>query len=95
MKKLNTETFILRSKEKHHNKYDYSKVVYRNSITKVCIICPEHGEFYAFPNNHLNGNGCPKCKGSNLEQKISNLLIKNNIKFEFRKHFSWLKNKNH
>lgn len=88
-----TEEWVERAKAVHGNKYNYSKSKYINSITKICVICPEHGEFYVFPNNHLNGNGCPKCKGSNLEQKISNLLIKNNIKFEFRKHFSWLKNK--
>ena len=29
---------------------------------KVCIICPEHGEFWQLPYQHLNcKNGCPKC----------------------------------
>ena len=41
--------------------YDYSKVDYVNSKTKVCIICPEHGEFWQTPNNHMHGQGCPKC----------------------------------
>ena len=27
------------------NKYDYSKSVYINKRTKICIICPKHGEF--------------------------------------------------
>ena len=44
-KKLNKESFVERSNIIHHNKYDYSKVEYINSSTKVCIICPEHGEF--------------------------------------------------
>lgn len=30
----------------HNNKYDYSKVDYRKAHEKVCIICPEHGEFW-------------------------------------------------
>lgn len=30
----------------HKDKYDYSKVDYVNSKTKVCIICPKHGEFW-------------------------------------------------
>ena len=38
---------------------------YIDSMTKVCIICPEHGEFWQTPNKHLNGQGCPKCVGKN------------------------------
>ena len=51
------EKFILA----HGNKYDYSKVEYKNSQTKVCIICPEHGEFWQTPSKHLNGKGCYEC----------------------------------
>ena len=58
---LNLEEFIKRAKEIHGNKYDYSKVEYVNTETKVCIICPIHGEFWQKPNNHLRGEGCPKC----------------------------------
>lgn len=56
----NKEEFIARSNIIHNNKYDYSKVVYVNSLTKVKIICPEHGVFEQIPGNH-NYNGCPKC----------------------------------
>jgi len=42
-------------------KYDYSKVDYKHSKSKVVIICPIHGEFEQNPNNHLHGQGCPKC----------------------------------
>ena len=55
------EDFVKRSKEIHGDKYDYSKVNYVNASTKVCIICPIHGEFWQTPNNHLNGNNCPIC----------------------------------
>lgn len=45
-------------------KYDYSKVKYVNTRTKVCIICPEHGEFWQTPEKHLKRRqGCPKCSG--------------------------------
>ena len=37
------------------------KVNYTNSKTKVCIICPEHGEFWQTPHDHLKGCGCIKC----------------------------------
>ena len=56
-----TEQFIEQARKIHGDKYDYSKVDYKGSFTKVCIICPEHGEFWQTPRNHLNGHGCPKC----------------------------------
>ena len=62
-KKKTKEEFIKEAKEKHGGKYDYSKVEYVNSKTKVCIKCPEHGEFEQIPNNHLQDQGCPKCCG--------------------------------
>ena len=61
MRKLTTEEFIEKARELHGNKYDYSKVNYVNNHTKVCIICPEHGEFWQVPSSHLQGVGCPKC----------------------------------
>lgn len=61
MKKIKIEDFINKSRKVHNDKYDYSKVKYINSYTHVCIICPEHGEFWQIPNSHKRGNGCPKC----------------------------------
>lgn len=65
-KKLGVDKFIKKSIQIHGEKYDYSKVEYINVMTKVCIICPEHGEFYMTPAQHLSGQGCPKCSGRNL-----------------------------
>lgn len=65
-KRLTTEEFIQRAKEIHGNKYDYSKVDYKNQSIKVIIICPKHGEFLQYPNNHIskcNKNGCLICYG--------------------------------
>ena len=58
---LNTEQFIERAKKVHGDKYDYSKTKYINSSTKICIICPIHGEFWQRPTEHLRGRGCKKC----------------------------------
>ena len=55
------EEFINEAKKIHGDKYDYSKVEYKTARKKVCIICPEHGEFWQKPDSHLRGNGCPKC----------------------------------
>lgn len=53
--------FIDKSTKIHNNKYDYSKVIFVKSNIKVCIICPEHGEFWQTPKDHLTGRGCLKC----------------------------------
>ena len=60
--KKTKEEFIAKAREVHGDKYDYSKVEYVGALTKVCIICPEHGEFWQEANSHLRGQGCPKCK---------------------------------
>lgn len=62
---MNREQFIEKAKKRHGDKYDYLKVNYTNSTTKVCIICPEHGEFWQTPSAHIRGNGCPKCSNYN------------------------------
>nr|DAD66493.1 MAG TPA: restriction enzyme [Myoviridae sp. ctPuP5] len=59
-----TKEFIEKANKIHKEKYSYSKINYINSQKKVCIICPEHGEFWQTPANHLQGQGCPKCDGS-------------------------------
>ena len=64
-KKSNTEDFIKKAREIHGDRYDYSKVNYVNNETPVCIICPEHGEFWQTPYNHVKGCGCQKCAGVN------------------------------
>lgn len=58
---LTQEEFIKRSREKHGDKYDYSKVVYQGKDKKVLIICPIHGEFLQEANSHMRGVGCPTC----------------------------------
>lgn len=55
------ENFIENSHKIHNNFYNYSKVKYINNSTKVCIICPIHGEFFQTPSNHVQGRGCIIC----------------------------------
>ena len=71
--RITYDVFVRRSKEKHQNRYDYSKVDYKGLKNPVCIICPVHGDFWQKPQNHMNGNGCPICYGtpkSNREEFI-------------------------
>lgn len=64
---LSTEKDVLTDFIKvHGEKYDYSKVKYTHSKSKVTIICRDdsHGyfEFEQTPNSHgCHGRGCPKC----------------------------------
>ena len=88
---MNRNEFIEKAIEVHGDKYDYSKADYLNYSTKVCIVCPIHGEFWQTPNNHLFGAGCPSCPQSNLEGEVRNFLINHNIFFEQEKTFDWLK----
>ena len=69
MKKLTKEEWIGKARAVHGDKYDYSKVDYKRSRDKVCIICPTHGEFWQIANSHLQGEGCPKCGKESMANK--------------------------
>jgi hypothetical protein len=58
---FSTKEFLELARSVHGEKYDYSKVDYRNNHTKVPIVCAEHGEFRQRPQKHLRGAGCKKC----------------------------------
>lgn len=60
-KKLTRTEFLVRAKEKHGAKYDYSKVEFESVLDYVSIICPKHGEFRQQASEHARGRGCPKC----------------------------------
>lgn len=64
------DKFLEQAREKHKNKYDYSEIRYKNSHTKIKIICPEHGPWDQTPASHLVGNGCAFCAGVKSNTKI-------------------------
>ena len=77
---MTLKDFIKNARLVHGDKYDYSKVDYVKDYIKVCIICPEHGEFWQTPANHLLGMGCPKREQiaiDKLKQAIVEIFIKN------------------
>jgi hypothetical protein len=61
MRKITTEEYLERVKSIHGNKYDYSKVEYINTRTKVILICKTHGAFEIKADNVLAGQGCGQC----------------------------------
>jgi hypothetical protein len=74
--------FIKKSKLIHGDKYDYSKVNYINSHTKIIIICKEHGEFEQVAHGHLL-YGCNKCgiiETTNKNKKDKDNFISEAIK---------------
>ena len=83
--RMSTHEFVERANAIHGWKYDYSKVEYINTKTKVCIICPNHGDFWQLPSAHLKGHGCSKCKKSLGEQQIIKVLDFYNVDYEQQK----------
>lgn len=84
--KLNTESFIIKSKEIHGNLFSYDKVDYKKSTCNVIIICKIHGEFKQKPVNHLSGYGCSKCGDNhqyNNDEFIEKAKIKHNNKYSY------------
>lgn len=71
-----TALFIKKAKEKHGDKYDYSKVDYVNYDTKIIIICSIHGDFEKSPGHHLRGQGCLKCSRESVRIIFSKSIEK-------------------
>ena len=68
---VTTESFIAEAKEIYGERYDYSKVEYRNRDHRVTVVCPIHGDFQVYAREHLDGKGCPKCeKGDKFLAKL-------------------------
>lgn len=86
------ETLEQRFREKHGDKYDYSKVVFINMSTKVIIICPIHGAFEQAPQQHVNC-GCEKCGRDSVgmsnrlsvEDFISRAKVIHNNRYDYSK----------
>lgn len=68
---VTTESFIAEAKEIYGDRYDYSKVDYKNRDHRVTVVCPIHGDFLVYAREHLDGKGCPKCeKGEKFLAKL-------------------------
>ena len=79
MRRLTTKIFVEKAVKIHGNsKFDYSKVNYIGSHTKVEIICNtnNHGSFLQTPTDHLHGNGCKKCKSSEFAKTTEYTALK-------------------
>ena len=91
---ISEEEFIEKAKNRHGDKYDYSKTKYTNSRSKVIITCKKHGDFSQKAESHIrvNGRGCPNCQTSNGENIVEEYLNKFNFVYEKQKCFDECKN---
>jgi hypothetical protein len=89
----NTEDFIKKARAVHGERYDYSRVIYKNAKTEVAIMCPLHREFLITPNEHLRGNGCGKCRESKGEKAVRCFLEQSKINYVTQHRFPSCKRK--
>lgn len=70
--------FINQAREVHGDTYNYNQVIeYTNNRVKLPIKCKNHGTFYQAPNEHLSGQGCPKCNKGGWINRLDNWLNTN------------------
>ncbi|MCD8208245.1 MAG: hypothetical protein LUD72_09945 [Bacteroidales bacterium] len=84
------EKFIEKARRVHGDRYNYDKVEYIKSHDKVCITCPDHGDFWQMAYCHLNGEKCPKCKQSRLEKSIMELFDREGMEYFAQWTVDWL-----
>jgi Zn finger protein HypA/HybF involved in hydrogenase expression len=61
------DEFIHEANLIHNGRYSYNQSEYIRGIEKIDILCKIHGLFKQSPNNHIKGQGCPKCTRSARE----------------------------
>lgn len=62
-------------REVHGDRYDYSRVSYTDSRTKVEVLCPSHGSFFVTPANHLQGIRCKECALENRPDYVDSRVV--------------------
>ena len=65
-KLMRQEEAIVNMSRRHNNKFDYSKVVFKDYRSPITIICPKHGEYITSYEKHMTGSAlksgcCPGC----------------------------------
>ena len=74
-KTLTMEEFIDRAIHIHGKTYQYPEA-YINSKTKISIECAIHGVFHQKPSDHLQGQGCLKCKIDNQRLTLDKVILR-------------------
>ena len=89
VRRYSTNDFVLRAKEIHGDKYDYSLVNYTVSSGKVTIRCNTCGcNFEQVASDHLHGKGCPNCAGNrkmNTDSFIKKAMKVHGTQYDYSK----------
>ena len=92
--RYDTGEWIMHSKSKFGNKFNYSKTIYRNARTKLIITCDIHGELFVDPTNHMiSPTGCERCSSqqTGLSQRrtqdslITQFLSQHGSRYDYSK----------
>lgn len=71
---IDDREFLIRAKKKHGDRFSYL-TAYVHAYSKMKIMCNKCSNiFFQNPGAHLWGAGCPFCKSSKAEMKISEYL---------------------
>ncbi len=91
LKNASKDKFMSFLKDNLSEIYDTSKVLFNGMHSPITLTCKRHGDFTITPTKIMyRGDGCPLCKESHLERRISQILSKNGIVAERLKRFDWL-----
>lgn len=87
LKQTNTEV-IATFRKVHGDKYDYSLLDYKNSSTKIKVICSTHGMFEVAPEHHKKGVGCRKCYFESQKLSKEEFIVRSQNHFGNRYDYS-------
>lgn len=73
-RRITFDDFVCRAISVHGERYSYKQETYKNTTSKMVIVCSKHGDFMQSPKKHLMGRGCPVCGGTS--KSTTNEFIK-------------------
>lgn len=85
------EDFIVKCREVHGDKFDYSQTVYKGRRKEFTVICKYHGEIHMYPNNHLVGQGCTECSKEVYRKRHEDQFLKKVSENTFLQHLDFSK----
>jgi very-short-patch-repair endonuclease len=90
---VDTQVFVIKAREIHGNRYDYTRTAYIRSADKLTIGCKVHGDFQMLPGNHITSKqGCPRCKASKGELEVLAFLEREGLEFQTQAKFAGCRN---
>lgn len=80
---MSNKEYIQLVSKLYNEKYDLSKVEFKNNNSPIIIGCPEHGFVETNAKTFKKGHGCPVCNGSSGEEMVG--IILDELGLEYRK----------